>query len=86
FPPKDITHYCPRETWKSICDDATNIILLASKKGIMNKDAWTWNSIIRRDNFKAVMIYSAVCDFRRQFKDEEEWRPSKANQYEEGAV
>lgn len=52
----------------------------------MNKDAWTWNSIIRRDNFKAVMIYSAVCDFRRQFKDEEEWRPSKANQYEEGAV
>ncbi|OJJ85148.1 uncharacterized protein ASPGLDRAFT_46120 [Aspergillus glaucus CBS 516.65] len=50
----------------------------------MNKDTRTWNFIIRRD--KAVMIDFAICDFRRPFKDEEEWRCSKANRDEKGAV
>lgn len=58
FPLKHITHYCPKESWKSICDDAINIILLASEKGIMNKDTRTWNFIIRRD--KVVMIDFAI--------------------------
>ena len=28
----------------------------------------------------------ALCDFRREFEDEEDWRQSQAHQDEEGAV
>lgn len=86
FPLKHITNHCPKETWQFTCEDAINIILLTTKKGILNEDVRTWNFIVRRDTFKVFMIDFASCEFRWEYESEENWAKCKAFLDEEGAV
>ncbi|KAJ5100271.1 hypothetical protein N7456_006323 [Penicillium angulare] len=88
FPLTDITDHAPKELWQSICDDAIRIINLMGDKGILNEDVNTRSFIVDLDpeetlGFKVTMIDLALCSFRREYEDEQEWTESKAIEEEE---
>lgn len=89
FPLTNIAAHASRETWQSLCDDAIQIINLIGDRGILNEDVNT-RSFIVHDNpgnkLKVFMIDFALCNFRREYRDEADWKEWKAIQNEEGAV
>jgi tRNA A-37 threonylcarbamoyl transferase component Bud32 len=90
FPLGDIVVHAPRETWQGICEEAIYIVNTIGDRDIRNQDVKTRNFIVRRDpveeKFKVFMIDFALCEFRREDQDEEDWRMWKALEDEEGAV
>ncbi|KAJ6035967.1 hypothetical protein N7540_000246 [Penicillium herquei] len=91
FPLTNIADHAPKETWQSICDDAIRILHLMGDRGILNEDVKTRSFIVNLDSeqpkqFKMTMIDLALCKFREEYKDEQEWSESKAIQEEEEAI
>lgn len=89
FPLSDIAAHAPMATWQTICDDAIQIVNLMSHRGILNKNVTTWSFIVHKSPENILQVFMkdfALCNFRREFEDEEDWREWKANQDEEGAV
>lgn len=85
----NIATYTPRDTWQFLCDDAIRIINLIGDQGIRNQDVNTRSFIVQRkpgERFKVFMIDFALCSFRREYRDETDWRQWKAREDEEGAV
>ena len=88
-PLSDLASFAPKEAWQEICEDAIRIVNLLGDRGILNEDVKPRNFIVRKesaDNFKVFMIDFALCNFREEYQDEEDWWRSKAIQDEEGAV
>ncbi|KAI9929499.1 hypothetical protein MW887_000972 [Aspergillus wentii] len=88
FPLSDIADNAPRGKWQVLCDEAIRIIHAISERGILNEDVKTRSFIVQdvEGKDRVMMIDFALCKFRREYKDEEEWRKWKAKQDEEGAV
>ena len=89
FPLTDVASHAPRETWQSLCEDAIQIVNLIGDRGVLNEDVKTRSFIVSEDpenKFKVFMIDFALCNFRREYEDEEDWRGWKAAEDEEGAV
>jgi hypothetical protein len=85
----DVAAHAPRESWQFICEDAIRIVNLLTERGILNLDVRTRSFIVRRDmenEFKPVMIDFALCKFREEFDDDEDWRLWKSGADEEGAI
>lgn len=88
-PLSDLASFAPKEAWQEICEDAIRIVNLLGDRGILNEDVKPWNFIVRKEsdiNFKVFMIDFALCNFREEYEDEEDWLESKAMEDEEGAV
>ena len=89
FPLRDIAAHAPMAAWQIICDDAIQIVNLMSHRGILNENVTTWSFIVQVSPGNKLQVFMkdfALCDFRREFEDEEDWRQSQAHQDEEGAV
>ncbi|ODM18947.1 hypothetical protein SI65_05564 [Aspergillus cristatus] len=79
----------PSQFWQSVCEDAIRIVRLFGNRGILNQDVNVRNFIVQKGPagiFKPSMIDFATCRFRREYKDEHDWREWKSRQDEEGAV
>ncbi|KAE8337609.1 hypothetical protein BDV24DRAFT_139881 [Aspergillus arachidicola] len=73
----------------SHCEQAICIVHHIGDRGILNEDVKTRSFTIQNNSegmFKMLMLDFALCDFRRDYKSEEEWWEWKATQDEEGAV
>jgi hypothetical protein len=91
FPLTDIADHTPRERWQSICEEAIQILHRIGDRGILNEDVKTRSFIVKKDpraesGYKVVMIDFALCNFRKDYADDDDWSESKAIQDEEGAV
>lgn len=90
FPLTDPASYAPKETWQNICEDAIRIVNIIGDRDTLNEDVKPRNFIVHKEpvgsHFKVFMIDFALCKFRRQDQDEQDWREWKAMQDEEGAV
>ncbi|KAE8411355.1 hypothetical protein BDV36DRAFT_275015 [Aspergillus pseudocaelatus] len=76
FPLTDIAAYAPREAWQPLCEQAIRIVHHISDRGILNEDVKTRSFIIQNNSegkFKKFMLDFALCNFRRGYKNEEEW-------------
>jgi hypothetical protein len=89
FPLTNLANHAPREHWQDICEDAIRIVSLIGDRGILNEDVKSRSFVVSQakgNTFKVVMIDFALCSFRRDYDDEEDWSVSKAAQDEEGAI
>lgn len=91
FPLTDIADHAPRERWQSICEEAIQILHRTGDRGILNEDVNTRSFIVKKDmragsRYKVVMIDFALCNFRKDYADDDDWSGWKAIQDEEGAV
>lgn len=85
----DITRHAPRETWQSICEKAIRIVNIIGDREILNEDVKTRSFIVQGNpgkKFKVFMTDFGLCYFRREYEDDKEWRRSKSNQDDEGAI
>lgn len=79
----------PTQIWQSVCEDAIRIVHLFGDRGILNQNVNVRHFIVQKGpegTFKLSMIDFAMCRFRREYKDEYDWREWKSHQDEEGAV
>lgn len=91
FPLTEIADHAPKEIWQSVCDDAIRILHSMGDWGVLNEDVKTRSFIVslhptQQSGFKVTMIDFALCKFREEYKDEQEWSESKAIQEEEEAI
>ncbi|KAJ5994805.1 hypothetical protein N7481_001782 [Penicillium waksmanii] len=92
FPLTDISHYTQREQWQSICEEAIQILHRIGDRGVLNEDVQTRSFIVQKDKacsekgYKVFMIDFALCNFRKDYADDNNWSESKAIQDEEGAI
>lgn len=79
-----------QDAWQYICEDAIRIVNDIGDRNIRNEDVRPRNFLVRWDEtevkYKAVMIDFAMCEFRGQEQDLEDWSKRKAWQDEEGAI
>lgn len=76
FPLTDIAAHAPKAIWQSICDEAIQLVHKISDGGILNEDVKTRSSIVHETpgvGFRLFMIDFALCHFRREYQDEEDW-------------
>ncbi|MCJ1246793.1 hypothetical protein MMC30_004002 [Trapelia coarctata] len=94
----DLEGQAPESAWPSVCEQAVRVINRISDYGILNRDICLKNVIVRPKrssvdtggegevHYDVVAIDFALCDFRKDFGSEEEWREKKRSQDEEGAI
>ncbi|KAF9890224.1 hypothetical protein FE257_006136 [Aspergillus nanangensis] len=93
FPLNDLGKQAPPVAWQSTCEQALRLVHVLTEYGILNKDVKTRNFIVQQvtedkqaPRFHVFMIDFALCRFRREYENENEWWRAKAHQDEEGAV
>lgn len=89
FPLKDLARHAPKELWDGICYDAMQLLRVTGEHGILNQDVQPRNVIVKKfraDHYKPFMIDFAICRFREEAKDEEEWRRWRVEEDEEGEL
>jgi hypothetical protein len=92
FSLSDIAHYTQREQWQSICEEVIRIFHRIGDRGVLNEDVQTRSFIVQKDKacsengYKVFMIDFALCNFRKDYADDNDWSESKAMQDEEGAI
>ncbi|OKP01453.1 hypothetical protein PENSUB_7443 [Penicillium subrubescens] len=87
FQLKDLGRHAPKELWNSICQDAMQLLRATGERGILNLDFQVRNVIVKKlraNHYKPFMIDLAICRFRAEAKDEEEWRQWRVDEDEEG--
>jgi hypothetical protein len=89
FPLNDLGNRTTEETWQGICDDAIRIVQFIGTRGILNQDVQARNFIVHKaaeTHFRVFMIDFAICKFREDFKDQEEWKQWLAEEDGEGTI
>ena len=87
IPLTDIADHIPRESWQGICEDAIRILNLMGDRGILNEDVKTRSFIVNlEEGSRTKMIDFALCKFREDYEDDDDWQGWKAIQDEEGAI
>jgi hypothetical protein len=87
FQLKDLGSHAPKELWDGICQDAMQLLRATGERGILNLDVQVRNVIVKKlraNHYKPFMIDLAICRFRAEAKDEEEWRQWRVDEDEEG--
>lgn len=98
---EDLETRAPESAWPSVCEQAIQSINRISDCGILNKDVRPTNVIVRPKpsieatandpgdkhvGYDVVVIDFALCDFRKNWGTDEEWKAAKHTQDEEGAI
>lgn len=98
---EDLETQAPEWAWPAVCEQAIHGINKISDCGILNTDVRPKNVIVRpkhstearggdqgdeRVGYDVIIIDFALCDFRKNWGTDEEWRAAKQTQDEEGAI
>jgi len=98
---EDVETQAPESAWPSICEQAVSTVNKIGDYGVLNKDVRPTNVIVRAKHcreesrseqeeqttgYDIIVIDFALCDFRKNWGTEEEWRAAKHTQDEEGAI
>ena len=85
----ELSTFCTKDQWQLVREDAIHIVHCLNSAGVLNRDVKLRNFLVHKDTegrFKVVIIDLAICMFRHEFEDEEEWRELKQFFHEEKAV
>lgn len=80
----------PRKDWQKICDQAIGVVQLFDEWEILNEDVRAANVLVTplplENAYRVVMLDLAFCRLRHSDESSVEWRQTKTEENEEGAI
>ncbi|MCJ1422986.1 hypothetical protein MMC29_000867 [Sticta canariensis] len=80
----------PRKDWQKICDQAIGVVQLCDEWGILNEDVRAANVLVTplplENAYRVVLLDLAFCRLRDSDEFGVEWRRTKGEQNDEGAI
>lgn len=90
FPLSQLVDRAPRKDWQKICDQAIGVVRLCDEWEILNEDVRAANILVTplplENAYRVVMLDLAFCRLRESDELGVEWRRTKWEQNEEGAI